>query len=233
RLRSQKVGFVFQNFNLLPRQSALENVMMPLAYAPDAPPEAEGRARARALLERVGLGDRLDHEPARLSGGEQQRVAIARALINRCSLLIADEPTGNLDSRTGAEILGLFRQLNREDGLTVVLVTHDRDVAAQADRVVGIRDGVIVKGPAPAPRAKAAPQPGRGGRRVLRGGGRGLRFLYRTSALALRSLLRNALRSALTTLGIIIGVASLIAIAEIGQGAWSAIREMLSKTGVD
>ena len=98
---------------------------------------------ARALLERVGLGDRIDHEPSRLSGGEQQRVAIARALINRCSLLIADEPTGNLDSKTGEEILRLFRQLNREDGLTVILVTHDPTVAAHADRIIRIRDGLV------------------------------------------------------------------------------------------
>src|SRR5947209_13380192 len=124
-LRNETIGFVFQNFNLLARHNALENVMMPLAYAADAPSPRECRARARALLERVGLGDRLDHEPAQLSGGEQQRVAIARALVNRCSLLIADEPTGNLDSKTGEEILNIFQQLNAEDGLTIIVVTHD------------------------------------------------------------------------------------------------------------
>ena len=143
RLRSRQIGFVFQNFNLLPRMTALENVMMPCPYGAHDFSDRECRARARALLERVGLGDRLDHEPARLSGGEQQRVAIARALINRCSLLIADEPTGNLDSKTGEEILDLFRQLNNEDGLTIFLVTHDPAVAAHADRIIRMRDGLV------------------------------------------------------------------------------------------
>ena len=142
-LRSRQIGFVFQNFNLLPRMTALENVMMPFVYGSHDFSERECRDRARALLERVGLGDRLDHEPSRLSGGEQQRVAIARALINRCSLLIADEPTGNLDSKTGEEILALFRQLNVEDGLTIVLVTHDPTVAAHADRIIRMRDGLV------------------------------------------------------------------------------------------
>ncbi|MGP0067612.1 MAG: ABC transporter ATP-binding protein, partial [Isosphaeraceae bacterium] len=143
RLRSSEIGFVFQNFNLLPRLTALENVMMPLAYGSHDFAESECRDRARALLERVGLGGRIDHEPSRLSGGEQQRVAIARALINQCSLLIADEPTGNLDSKTGEEILGLFGELNREDGLTIVLVTHDPTVAAHADRIIRMRDGLV------------------------------------------------------------------------------------------
>jgi macrolide transport system ATP-binding/permease protein len=235
-LRSQKIGFVFQNFNLLPRLTALENVMMPVAYSPHGPSARDCRARAVALLRRVGLGDRLDHEPARLSGGEQQRVAIARSLINRCSFLIADEPTGNLDSRTGAEILALFRQLNAEDGLTVVLVTHDPDVAAHAGRVVHLRDGQVDEAEATAPRAPAGAAisqvgprtPVRPRRRVL-----GLLDVFRTTSTALRSLRRNALRSALTTLGIVIGVASLIAIAEIGSGSWKAIRATLTKMGVD
>ncbi len=144
-LRNETIGFVFQNFNLLSRHTALENVMMPLAYAADSPPRRQCLARSRALLERVGLGDRLDHEPAQLSGGEQQRVAIARALVNDCSLLIADEPTGNLDSKTGEEILGIFQQLNTEDGLTIILVTHDPLVAAHAGRVIRMRDGLIVE----------------------------------------------------------------------------------------
>src|SRR5256885_2440026 len=130
--RNRKIGFVFQSFNLLPRTSALDQVMMPLAYTASELKESEARHRAKELLERVGLGDRMDHQPSQLSGGQQQRVAIARALINRCQLLIADEPTGNLDSRTGEEILSLFRQLNVEDGLTIVLVTHDPNVAAHA-----------------------------------------------------------------------------------------------------
>ncbi len=142
-LRNQKIGFVFQNFNLLPRLSALENVMMPLAYAGSRLSETESRARARMLLERVGLGDRVDHEPAQLSGGEQQRVAIARALINDPSVLIADEPTGNLDSRTGQEVLAMFQALNAEDGITMILVTHDEWVAGHAARTIRIRDGLI------------------------------------------------------------------------------------------
>ncbi len=144
-LRNGKLGFVFQNFNLLPRTSALDNVAMPLAYAAGVT-DAEARQRAVAMLTRVGLGDRLDHEPARLSGGQQQRVAVARALINRPSLLFADEPTGNLDSRTSAEVLEMFRQINQEDGVTIIIVTHDPEVARQAQRVINIRDGVIVDG---------------------------------------------------------------------------------------
>ena len=169
-VRSSQIGFVFQNFNLLPRMTALENVMMPLSYGPHDLSERECRLRAKSLLERVGLGDRVDHEPARLSGGEQQRVAIARALINRCSLLIADEPTGNLDSKTGEEILDLFCQLNREDGLTIVLVTHDATVAAHAGRIIRIADGLVFdddgsgettqdfRSPAEAPRPRNRPQ---------------------------------------------------------------------------
>ncbi len=233
-LRSRQIGFVFQNFHLLPRLTALDNVLLPTAYAARSPSDDEDRARAKALLGRVGLADRLDHEPSRLSGGEQQRVAIARALMNRCDLLIADEPTGNLDSKTGEEILDLFRGLNAEDGLTIVLVTHDPGVAAHADRIVRMRDGLVVddegtdasrlsrkKPPAdePAPRSPR--------RRA------GAGDLSKTAATAVRSLRRNALRSALTTLGIIIGVASLIAIAEVGKGAWVAIREILTKMGVE
>lgn len=147
QLRNEKIGFVFQNFNLLPRLTALENVMMPLAYSASGLSDRECRERATALLERVGLGSRLDHEPAQLSGGEQQRVAIARSLVNRCTILIADEPTGNLDSKTGQEILDIFRELNEEDGLTIVLVTHDPGVAEHADRIIHMRDGNIVDDP--------------------------------------------------------------------------------------
>jgi macrolide transport system ATP-binding/permease protein len=254
-LRSREIGFVFQNFNLLPRMTALENVMMPAVYGSHDFSERACRARAQALLERVGLGDRIDHEPSRLSGGEQQRVAIARALINRCSLLIADEPTGNLDSKTGEEILGLFRQLNREDGLTVVIVTHDPTVAAHADRIIRMRDGLVfdddyLVDQAPSERSSAEngeietgdgalqptdhPRPDPDAPMLERRTARDdMRFFVRTTSTALRSLRRNAMRSALTTLGIIIGVGSLLAIAEIGKGAWSAIRTLLTKTGVD
>jgi ABC-type lipoprotein export system ATPase subunit len=142
-VRNRKIGFVFQSFNLLPRTSALENVVMPLTYTPEYLSEKEARRRAVELLERVGLGDRLDHESSQLSGGQQQRVAIARALINHPPVLLADEPTGNLDSRTSREVLRMFQQLNREEGITIVLVTHDPEVARHAERVIHIRDGVI------------------------------------------------------------------------------------------
>ena len=145
-VRGAKLGFVFQNFNLLSRTTALENVAMPLTYAAGRVSAREARARAAALLVRVGLGDRLDHVPSQLSGGQQQRVAIARALINRPPVLFADEPTGNLDSRTSEEILAMFQQINRDDGLTIILVTHDGNVAAHAQRAITMRDGQIVDG---------------------------------------------------------------------------------------
>jgi len=141
-LRNARIGFVFQSFNLLPRTTALENVELPLFYGP-TPLEAQ-RARARAALARVGLEHRAGHVPAQLSGGEQQRVAIARALVNDPDLLLADEPTGNLDSRTSTEILATLGELNRGQSLTVVIVTHDPEVAAAAGRVVSCRDGRIV-----------------------------------------------------------------------------------------
>ena len=145
-VRNRTVGFVFQNFNLLPRTSALENVMMPLEYTAENLPEREAHRRATELLGLVSLGDRLDHEPSQLSGGEQQRVAIARALVNRAQLLLADEPTGNLDSRTSEEVLHMFEHLNEEEGITIILVTHDANVAAHAERVIRIHDGLILNG---------------------------------------------------------------------------------------
>jgi ABC-type lipoprotein export system ATPase subunit len=144
-VRNRKLGFVFQNFNLLPRTSALENVAMPLTYTSDLS-DREARHRAREVLVRVGLEDRLDHEPSQLSGGQQQRVAIARALVNHPPLLFADEPTGNLDSHTSEEILRMFKQLNDVDGITIIMVTHDADVARYAGRIIHIHDGVIVDG---------------------------------------------------------------------------------------
>jgi putative ABC transport system ATP-binding protein len=139
-LRSRSIGFVFQSYNLLPRTSALENVATPLAYQGIG--RQERLARAKAALDRLGLGDRLHHQPTELSGGQQQRVGIARALVTEPALLLADEPTGNLDSRSGAEVIELFHQLHAS-GRTIVLITHDPDVAAAADRQIHIRDGRI------------------------------------------------------------------------------------------
>jgi putative ABC transport system ATP-binding protein len=138
-IRNRAVGFVFQNFNLLARTSALDNVEMPLVYAGVS--KEERYQRAAAMLQRLGLGDRLHHLPSQLSGGQQQRVAVARALVTRPSLLLADEPTGNLDSATSAEILALLDELNRDEGLTIVLITHEPEVAAHARRQLTMRDG--------------------------------------------------------------------------------------------
>jgi putative ABC transport system ATP-binding protein len=143
KIRSQKIGFVFQQFNLLSRTSALENVELPTIYA--GIPIAERERRAEEALKRVGLADRADHFPSQLSGGQQQRVAIARALVNNPSLLLADEPTGNLDSRTSIEIMEILQDLNDEHGLTVVIVTHEPDIAQFAKRALEFRDGKMKK----------------------------------------------------------------------------------------
>ncbi len=140
RIRNRKIGFVFQSYNLLRRTSAIDNVELPLIYAGSR----NRRARAAEALERVGLKDRMDHKPNELSGGEQQRVAIARALINHPDIILADEPTGNLDSKTGLEIIGLFQSLNRDQGITVLYVTHAPETAEYTDRIIRLSDGRLV-----------------------------------------------------------------------------------------
>lgn len=145
-VRNRHIGFVFQSFNLLPRLSTLENVILPLLYRRENGPKQDDREAATVALQQVGLGDRLDHKPTELSGGQRQRVAIARALVTDPSLILADEPTGNLDSRTGAGILDLLAALN-ENGRTVILVSHDAQIAERARQVLQMRDGLIVDGP--------------------------------------------------------------------------------------
>jgi putative ABC transport system ATP-binding protein len=142
-VRNKKIGFVFQGFNLLSRTSALDNVELPLLYTNQSMKAAERRKRAMAALKAVGLAERAHHHPNQLSGGQQQRVAIARALINEPSLILADEPTGNLDSRTSVEVMGIFQRLNTEQGITILLITHEHDIAEYATRIVSFRDGRV------------------------------------------------------------------------------------------
>jgi putative ABC transport system ATP-binding protein len=149
-VRNREIGFIFQSFHLLPRQTALQNVMQPLVYR--RMPPAERRERAAHALEKVGLGDRLDHRPNQLSGGQRQRVAVARALVGEPSLLLADEPTGNLDSRTSLEIMALFDALHSQ-GQTVVVVTHEPDIAAHCQRTIRVRNGLVVEDSLNPPRA--------------------------------------------------------------------------------
>ena len=145
-IRNRQIGFVFQTFNLLPRTNALKQVMLPMQYSRNGGriPLAEREGRAREALEMVGLGDRMEHLPTELSGGQQQRMAIARALVNAPAIIMADEPTGNLDSKSGAEVMGVLRRLHEERGITVVMVTHDEEIGAQAERIVRLRDGLVV-----------------------------------------------------------------------------------------
>jgi macrolide transport system ATP-binding/permease protein len=242
-LRSRKLGFVFQSFNLLPRTSALENAALPLLYAMGEEAGTRARvARARAVLSLLGLKDRERNTPGQLSGGQQQRVAIARALINRPRLLLADEPTGNLDTRTSQEIMQTLSALNREQGVTVIVVTHEADIAAYADRVLTMRDGRIVaderRRPSVAvPRTTALPAlgPPEAAPTAASAGlaGAFLAFARMVAATAAQAIWRNRMRSALTMLGVFIGVAALIAMVSIGQGANEAVRKQIERLGTN
>ena len=238
RIRSERLGFVFQSFNLLSRTSALENVGLPLYYAASGPVDRKTRqSRARASLGLLGLSERENNTPSQLSGGQQQRVAIARALINAPSLLLADEPTGNLDTRTSHEIMETLTALNRDKGVTIVVVTHEADIAAYADRVVTMRDGEIVSDErkARSDPARAAAirthSPPVAARPIAAGGfwAFGLMIL----AAAAQAIGRNKKRSMLTMLGVFIGVAALIVMVAVGDGANEAVRKQIEGLGAN
>jgi macrolide transport system ATP-binding/permease protein len=227
-LRSQTIGFIFQQFNLLPRNTALENVALPMLYANGA----VDRERAASLLGSVGLGSRLEHGPSELSGGQQQRVAIARALANKPKLILADEPTGNLDSQSEKEIIDLLLALNRQ-GITIVLVTHEPDLARYVRRVVRMRDGKVqsderLAPPVPPPAATAA---GERPRSALAQVGAALRGVLAHASQASRALVANKVRTALSMLGILIGVGAVIAMLAVGTGAQESIQTQLASLG--
>jgi len=221
--RRETLGFVFQQFNLLPRLTALENVALPLLYSIRSMPAAP----AKKLLERVGLANRMGHKPTQLSGGQQQRVAIARALIHDPAIILADEPTGNLDSKSSAEILTLLKELNQE-GMTVILVTHEPNVAEAARRIITIRDGLIESDVVREQETPSELQKigGHGNPREPDGN-----RVFELMKQAMRTLVANKLRTVLSTLGVLIGVAAVIAMLAIGKGAQEAIETQLSSLG--
>jgi len=224
-LRAHVIGFVFQQFNLLPRTTALENVSLPLLYSA----HAIRNGHAQTLLKDVGLGERHTHKPNQLSGGQQQRVAIARALINHPQVILADEPTGNLDSVSAEEIMALLRALN-ERGITVILVTHEPDIARHAQRIIRMKDGVVQSDERmrPATRAAVLPQPVASTEPTKRVTLSELKAHVRQ---AVRALLANRVRTALSMLGILIGVAAVVAMLALGSGAQQSIESRLASMG--
>ncbi len=229
-IRASRIGFVFQSYNLVPQLTVVENIESPLYYQGQVTPE--GRAYCRELAELVGLGHRLTHRPPQLSGGQQQRAAIARSLANNPRYILADEPTGNLDSVTTQEILALLDRLNN-DGKTIVLVTHEEDVAQHARRIVRLLDGVVQTDtrmrpveaqPLAATPVEDAPAPGLGA---------SLRLMWRTAQLGVKSLLLHPLRSLLTILGIFIGVASVIWLLAIGEGISAKAQQQIAELGAN
>jgi len=228
RLRREAFGFVFQSYNLIGTVSALENVEVPAVYS--GMPSAERDTRARKLLDSLGLGDRLAHRPSQLSGGQQQRVSIARALMNGGRIVLADEPTGALDSKSGTEVMALLQNLSRQ-GHTVILITHAQEIAAQARRIIEIRDGAIVADPGPRPtEGPAAPE---FAQRADEGGASLVGGALEAAKTALRALHANLFRTALTLLGIVIGVASVIAMLAIGDGAKQMVLDRISAMGTN
>ena len=225
--RRHNVGFIFQSFNLLPTLTALENVALPLMLS--GVPLKERHARAADLLQRVGLEHRLDHRPAEMSGGEQQRAAIARALVNNPQLILADEPTGNLDSSTGNEVMRLLRKLNAESGVTLIVVTHDPEVAAYADRIVYLRDGRVekIEETQAAPAIKVSPD---SKPELALNGGLSFRDLVRT---AWDNLRRRPVRNVLTAAGVLIGIVTLVAMVSFGVGVQNEINRNFEALGLE
>jgi macrolide transport system ATP-binding/permease protein len=245
-IRSERLGFVFQSFNLLARTSAIENVALPLFYAAGgASGGVERTERARASLKLLGLADRERNTPGQLSGGQQQRVAIARALINNPILLLADEPTGNLDTKTSHEIMLTLQALNRERGVTIIVVTHEPDIATYAGRVITMRDGEVISDERkqavhPLPRASTGvlpagslPNPLQPASVTAGSAGTVWAFALMIVAAAFQALARNKMRSALTMLGVFIGVAALIVMVAVGQGANDAVRKQIESLGTN
>jgi ABC-type lipoprotein export system ATPase subunit/ABC-type lipoprotein release transport system permease subunit len=228
--RRHNVGFIFQTFNLLPTLSALENVALPLMLS--GIPFSERSQRAEALLQRVGLGHRLDHRPTELSGGEQQRAAIARALVNDPKIILADEPTGNLDSFTGAEVMSLLRELNTESGVTLIIVTHDPEVAAYADRIVHLRDGQIAKIQTTKNALQSIKSPISSGNLPITNSNGGLKFkdLLRT---AFGNLRRRPVRNILTSAGVVIGIITLVAMVSFGVGVQAEVNRNFETLGLE